>query len=88
MQTKARGTAGGAYLFANAEAARRYTEKHTARLRQWGITQVDARVFEVNADLSAVILGKKPGAAAILKPTRPIPCDNRALDDDRLLLLP
>lgn len=49
--------AGGEYLFDSREAAQRYLDKHAQRLRDFGVTQVRARLFEVNAALSAVTRG-------------------------------
>lgn len=46
--------AGGIYLFADPAAAARYAEKHTARLQGFGIRDIVARSFAVNADLSAI----------------------------------
>jgi hypothetical protein len=44
--------AGGIYLFQDRAAAEAYTVKHTARLKQFGITKVNAKLFDVNAELS------------------------------------
>lgn len=52
-----RGVAGGVYLFDNAEDAARYTAFHTERLAGFGITQIDARSFDVNQGLSAITRG-------------------------------
>lgn len=52
-----RGVAGGVYLFDNAEDAQRYTAFHTERLAGFGITQIDARSFDVNEGLSAITRG-------------------------------
>lgn len=46
--------AGGIYLFTNAEAAARYRRKHEERLAAFGITDISARMFDVNSDLSAI----------------------------------
>jgi hypothetical protein len=45
------------YLFDNAEDAARYTAFHTERLAGFGITQIDARSFDVNQGLSAITRG-------------------------------
>ncbi|HEY5881832.1 MAG TPA: YdhR family protein [Nakamurella sp.] len=45
-------TAGGVYLFADEQSARRYVDKHTARLAGFGITGIDTRSFAVNEKLS------------------------------------
>lgn len=52
-----RSAAGGIYLFDNAEAARAYTAKHSARLQQFGISGIDVREFSVNEPLSLVTRG-------------------------------
>jgi hypothetical protein len=51
-ESSTRGVAGGVYLFETQEAARAYTAKHAARLRAWGVTDIDVREFEVNSVLS------------------------------------
>lgn len=45
-------TAGGVYLFEDAESAARYVEKHRARLAGFGITDITAKEFVVNEALS------------------------------------
>lgn len=50
----ARGVAGGVYLFDNAADAERYTAFHSERLAGFGITQIDARSYDVNEALSAI----------------------------------
>ncbi|MFT3889630.1 MAG: monooxygenase [Arachnia sp.] len=52
-----RKVAGGVYLFDNAADAKRYTAFHTERLASFGITQIDARSFDVNDGLSAITRG-------------------------------
>jgi hypothetical protein len=47
------GLASGEYLFDSREHAQRYLDKHRARLAAFGVAQVQARLFEVNAPLSA-----------------------------------
>lgn len=47
-------TAGGVYLFTDADAAARYIEKHTARLAGFGITDIEVRSNGVNEDLSHI----------------------------------
>lgn len=44
--------AGGVYLFEDAESAARYVEKHTERLAGFGITDITAKEFTVNEELS------------------------------------
>ncbi|WP_419770096.1 MAG: monooxygenase [Candidatus Marinarcus sp.] len=46
--------AGGIYLFDNENDAKRYLEKHTKRLESFGYTNIRAKIFEVNAPLSAI----------------------------------
>lgn len=46
------GTAGGVYLFEDAESAERYITKHTARLAGFGITDIIVKEFDVNRELS------------------------------------
>lgn len=53
-EAQERGTAGGIYLFKDKQAAQRYIKKHTTRLAEFGITGVDSRIFDVNADLTAL----------------------------------
>jgi hypothetical protein len=45
-------TAGGAYLFADAESAERYIDKHTRRLGSFGITDARISNLGVNEELS------------------------------------
>ncbi len=47
-------TAGGVYLFEDAASARAYLEMHTARLQGMGFADIRARVFDINAPLSAI----------------------------------
>lgn len=44
----------GIYLFASEETALAYLEKHTARLKNLGVEEVIAKVFDVNIPLSQV----------------------------------
>lgn len=46
--------AGGIYLFADRASAERYLEKHRTRLLEFGIPAVNAKLFEVNVELSAI----------------------------------
>ena len=46
--------AGGIYLFADRESAEAYLAMHTARLKSFGIPQVNGKLFEINGDLSAI----------------------------------
>ena len=46
--------AGGIYLFADRESAEAYLAMHTARLKSFGITPVNGKIFAVNEVLSAI----------------------------------
>lgn len=46
--------AGGIYLFEDEAYARVYLAKHTARLKQFGVNQVNGKVFQVNEALSVI----------------------------------
>ena len=52
-----RGVAGGVYLFEDANYAQAYNEKHAARLKDYGIGEIEARSFEVNEALSTTTRG-------------------------------
>ncbi|MCB1675563.1 MAG: monooxygenase [Halioglobus sp.] len=49
--------AGGIYLFADEPSARAYIAKHTARLREFGIEKVNAKLFDVNRPLTELTAG-------------------------------
>ncbi|CAM4244192.1 monooxygenase [Kerstersia similis] len=49
---EAAGQAGGIYLFADHASADAYLQMHSARLKSFGIPQVNAKIFEVNQALS------------------------------------
>ena len=49
--------AGGIYLFENDAAANAYLKKHTARLKEFGIHEVHAKIFDVNENLSKITKG-------------------------------
>jgi Putative mono-oxygenase ydhR len=51
------GEAGGIYAFDDEASARAYARMHTERLAGFGIDEVRAKLFDVNADLSAVTRG-------------------------------
>jgi len=53
-ENAATGRAGGIYLFATAEAAAAYAEKHLARLGSFGITGIVAHQFDINTPLSRI----------------------------------
>ena len=46
--------AGGIYLFEDDASARAYLDMHSARLKEFGVPQVNAKVFAVNEGLSAI----------------------------------
>ena len=46
--------AGGIYLFADEENAKRYLSKHTQRLESFGIKDINAKLFDVNVPLSLI----------------------------------
>nr|WP_298412207.1 monooxygenase [uncultured Halomonas sp.] len=46
--------AGGVYLFDTREQARAYLDKHSRRLNEMGIEDIQSRIFEVNESLSAI----------------------------------
>jgi hypothetical protein len=48
------GEAGGIYLFADRHSAEAYLTMHTERLVGFGIPHVNAKLFEVNRELSAI----------------------------------
>ena len=48
---------GGIYLFENEETARAYLDMHTARLKQLGVPEVHAKIFDVNEPLSKITRG-------------------------------
>jgi hypothetical protein len=53
-ENEAEGIAGGIYYFADEPSALAYKEMHAARLGSFGITDIRAKVFSVNEDLSAI----------------------------------
>ncbi|WP_019671767.1 monooxygenase [Psychrobacter lutiphocae] len=50
--------AGGIYVFDNLDDANRYLQKHTDRLQSFGITGINAKVFTINEELSAICHAK------------------------------
>lgn len=48
---------GGVYLFETKETAQNYLEMHSARLTSFGITEIRAKIFEVNEALSLINKG-------------------------------
>ena len=53
-ENKKLSTAGGIYLFIDENSAQAYLTMHTARLKSFGVEPVNAILFEVNAELSAI----------------------------------
>ncbi len=51
------GEAGGIYLFENEETAKAYLDMHTARLKNFGVPEVNGKIFDVNESLSAITHG-------------------------------
>ena len=49
--------AGGIYLFENEATANAYLNMHTARLKDLGISEINAKIFDVNEDLSKITAG-------------------------------
>ncbi|WP_152657685.1 monooxygenase [Oceanobacillus sp. CFH 90083] len=49
--------AGGIYAFETKEAAEKYLDMHTKRLKQFGLTKIRAKVFGVNEPLTKVTAG-------------------------------
>ena len=50
--------AGGIYLFENEATALAYVEKHTARLKSFGIDEVIYKMFDINEALTQITHGK------------------------------
>ena len=48
------GEAGGIYLFETKETAAAYLDMHSKRLNGFGITEINAKIFEVNDALSII----------------------------------
>ena len=46
--------AGGIYVFNSLDEANRYLEKHTKRLESFGITDIRAKTFKINEELSKI----------------------------------
>jgi hypothetical protein len=54
-QGHARG--GGIYLFSDEQSAGNYIEKHSARLKGFGIDHVNVKIFGVNVPLTEITKG-------------------------------
>jgi hypothetical protein len=48
---------GGIYLFTDQPAAEAYLKKHAARLKEWGINEVNAKIFDINQELTQLTHG-------------------------------
>lgn len=55
--SEATGEAGGIYLFQDRPSAESYLAMHTARLKSFGIPQVNGKIFEVHEPLSKIDRG-------------------------------
>ena len=51
-ENKSRKEAGGIYFFESEETAATYLEKHTARLKDLGVSEVRGRIYDINVELS------------------------------------
>jgi hypothetical protein len=51
------GRAGGIYLFDDEASAAAYLAMHSARLASFGITGIEARIFDVNPELTRITRG-------------------------------
>lgn len=56
-ENEAAGEAGGIYLFKDQPSAEAYLTMHTARLKGFGIAQVNGKIFAVNDALSRIDRG-------------------------------
>lgn len=53
-ENEAAQASGGIYLFESEETARAYLIKHTERLKEFGFTNINAKIFDVNTELSGI----------------------------------
>ena len=53
-ETQAENIAGGIYLFENLNDAQRYLDKHTKRLKSFGINDIRGKIFNINEALSSI----------------------------------
>lgn len=56
-ENEAAGEAGGIYLFEDEASLAAYLEEHTARLREFGIADINAKIFDVNEGLTGMTRG-------------------------------
>lgn len=52
IENREAGNAGGIYLFTDEQSASEYLQVHTSRLKDLGIGEIRAKLFDVNAELS------------------------------------
>ena len=48
---------GGIYLFQDENQAKAYLEKHSKRLEGFGVSKINAKIFQVNESLSIITKG-------------------------------
>ncbi len=53
-ENESEGIAGGIYYFTDEPSALAYKDMHAARLASFGITDIRAKVFDINEELSAI----------------------------------
>lgn len=53
-ENKSAGEAGGVYLFSDLPSAEAYLAMHTQRLKNFGVPQVNGKIFDVNEALSHI----------------------------------
>jgi hypothetical protein len=56
-EDEAAGRAGGLYAFTSRAAAEAYQAMHTARVTARGATDIQARIWDINAELSTITRG-------------------------------
>ena len=49
--------AGGIYVFENKHDAEKYLDKHSKRMKEFGVTKMNAKIFEINEGLSQITNG-------------------------------
>lgn len=49
--------AGGIYMFETKHAAEQYIEMHSKRLAEFGITNINAKIFAINSKLTEITKG-------------------------------
>jgi len=52
-----RNEAGGIYIFETEKDAENYLDKHSERLKSFGITEVNAKIFAINTKLTEITKG-------------------------------